>query len=70
MEVSKMQEVRRKVKLFLCLRKYHALNTHSVLSSERPSRSPSLLSNGYRGQNGWGVKLTNHLHLVPRWIMH
>jgi hypothetical protein len=34
---------------------------------------PNLLSNGYQGQalspwgeNGWGVKLTTHLHLLPR----
>jgi hypothetical protein len=40
----------------------------------RPDRlwgPPSLLSNGYQGffpwrQSGWGGKLTNHLHLVPR----
>jgi hypothetical protein len=27
---------------------------------------PNLLSNGYRGQSDRGVKLTTHLHLVPR----
>jgi hypothetical protein len=26
---------------------------------------PSLLHNGYE-QNDWGMKLTSHLHLVPR----
>jgi hypothetical protein len=43
-------------------------------SPQRPDRfwgSPSLLSNGYRGlfsrgYSGRGVKLTTHLHLVPR----
>jgi len=33
--------------------------------------TPSLLSNGYQGlfpwgYSGWGLKLTTHLHLVPR----
>jgi len=45
-------------------------------SLPRPGRlwcPPSVLSNGYdqglflSGKSGWGVKLTNHLHLVPRW---
>jgi hypothetical protein len=43
-------------------------------SSPRPDRiwyPPSLLSNGYQrlflwGLGGWGVKLTTHLHLMPR----
>jgi hypothetical protein len=47
-------------------------------SPPRPNRlwgPPSLLSNGYQGllpreQSGRGVKLTNHLHLVPRSRMH
>jgi hypothetical protein len=27
---------------------------------------PSLVFNGYRGLSGWCVKLTTHLHLVPK----
>jgi hypothetical protein len=38
-------------------------------SAQRPDRlwgSPSLLSSGYRWQSSWGMKLTTHLHLMPR----
>jgi hypothetical protein len=27
---------------------------------------PNLLFNAYRGQGGWGVKLTTHLQLMPK----
>jgi len=53
----------------------HLLNfVHAILRTECPYRilgPPSLLSSGYRGlfswvQSGRGVKLTTHVHLVPR----
>jgi hypothetical protein len=40
-----------------------------LFSPRRPDRlwgPPILLSNGYRGISGWGVKLTSHLQLVLR----
>jgi hypothetical protein len=43
----------------------------SALHPDRLWGPLSLLSNGFQGpfpwgQSGWGVKLTTHLHLVPR----
>jgi hypothetical protein len=38
----------------------------SLSRRDRLWGTPSLLSNGYRGKSGRGVKLTAHLHLVLR----
>jgi hypothetical protein len=41
-------------------------------SPPRPDRlwdPPSLLSNGYQGLFPWGMKLTTHVHLMPKSIM-
>lgn len=36
------------------------------LRPDRPWSQSNLLLNRYRGQSGWDVKLTSHLHLVQR----
>jgi hypothetical protein len=58
----------------------HSFQTHfpkllrkGIQHIHRPGRLwglPSPLCNGYKGLFSWGVKLTTHLHLVPRSRIH
>lgn len=47
-----------------CYRLYSIRVGFGLTAPDRISDTPSLLYNGQRG--GWGVKLTIHIHLVPR----
>jgi hypothetical protein len=50
----------------LCL--LHSFQTGSEPTQSLSSGNGESLSGG--GERGWFVKLTTHLHLVPRLIMH